>query len=381
MSAVIIRMASIWRHPHSQFWTACFRDGDGRQRRYSTKTTNRKLALRLASEYEKAARSKRTLHQLEKTLRAFHEELSGETGRYSLRSFCEEWLEEKRPSVSKGTREFYQSVVAKIIDYLGLKADRPLAEVTSSDLVKLRNALAEKISAATVNHNLVGIRMLFRDAKRLGRVAENPAEFLKPIRARELRETRRPFTIPELQKLLAAASPEWRSMIKLGLYTSQRLGDIALLRWNQIDLVREELRLSARKTGKTIVLPVAGPLRAHLLSLPSSDDPQAFVHPKAALAYQKKNSVTLLSWQFAQLLESVGLRQPGQPKETGERRRLYPLSFHSLRHTAVSFLKEAGIPQAVVLELAGHASSKMSARYTHVGREALELAAQAMPVL
>jgi len=50
-----------------------------------------------------------------------------------------------------------------------------------------------------------------------------------------------------------------------------------------------------------------------------------------------------------------------------------------LRHTAVSLLKEAEIPQAVVQELVGHDSEQMSALYTHVGRETLERAAAALP--
>jgi site-specific recombinase XerD len=57
------------------------------------------------------------------------------------------------------------------------------------------------------------------------------------------------------------------------------------------------------------------------------------------------------------------------------------LSFHSLRHTAVSLLKDAGIPQAVVQELIGHDSKAMSALYTHVGREALEKAVAKLPKL
>ena len=54
-------------------------------------------------------------------------------------------------------------------------------------------------------------------------------------------------------------------------------------------------------------------------------------------------------------------------------------SFHSLRHTAVSLLKDAGIPDAVVMALVGHESAAMSHRYTHVGKEALARAAASMP--
>ena len=47
-------------------------------------------------------------------------------------------------------------------------------------------------------------------------------------------------------------------------------------------------------------------------------------------------------------------------KEEGRRRRNEGLSCHSLRHTAVTLLKEAGIPQAVVMELVGHDNEEMS---------------------
>ena len=55
------------------------------------------------------------------------------------------------------------------------------------------------------------------------------------------------------------------------------------------------------------------------------------------------------------------------------------LSFHCLRHTAVTLLKEAGVPQAVTMELIGHDSPEISQHYTHVGIEALKKAAAALP--
>ena len=51
------------------------------------------------------------------------------------------------------------------------------------------------------------------------------------------------------------------------------------------------------------------------------------------------------------------------------------LTFHNLCHTAVSLLKDAGVPDAVVMALVGHESAAMSHRYTHVGKEALSRAA------
>jgi len=55
-------------------------------------------------------------------------------------------------------------------------------------------------------------------------------------------------------------------LIRFGLYTGQRLADLATLTWAQIDLERDEIRLSIRKTGKSTLIPIAQPLREHLLT-------------------------------------------------------------------------------------------------------------------
>ena len=49
---------------------------------------------------------------------------------------------------------------------------------------------------------------------------------------------RRPFTKPEIRKLLKVADFEWRGIILCGLYTGLRISDIALLTWENLDLVK-----------------------------------------------------------------------------------------------------------------------------------------------
>ena len=201
-------MASIWKHPKSKYWTACFRDAQGQQRRISTKSTDRKEARKLADEFEKALRHKRTLRQLQRTLDRFHEELSGEkVVRVSLRSYGVEWLEAKEPSVCLSSRSFYRKALTKLIEYLGSKADQPLSEITRTNLVGFRNSLAKRLSPATVNHDLVALKMLFRSARRDGYLADDPAEFVDPVKGvdAERNTKRRPFTVPELQAVLSVA--------------------------------------------------------------------------------------------------------------------------------------------------------------------------------
>ena len=55
---LILTMASVWRHPKSQFWTACFTDDNGRQLKRSTKLTDRNKATLMAQKFEADYRMK-----------------------------------------------------------------------------------------------------------------------------------------------------------------------------------------------------------------------------------------------------------------------------------------------------------------------------------
>jgi hypothetical protein len=48
-------MSSIWKHPKSPFWTACFTDGNGKQVKRSTKLRDPKLAMEAARNLERLA--------------------------------------------------------------------------------------------------------------------------------------------------------------------------------------------------------------------------------------------------------------------------------------------------------------------------------------
>jgi integrase len=237
-----------------------------------------------------------------------------------------------------------------------------------------------------VNHGVKFLRMVFRAAREDATIADNPAEFVRVVKAVGQRNSRRPFTLPELRALLSVADEEWKSMILFGLYSGQRLGDVARLTLANLDLQAGELRLATAKTGKRIIQPLAGPLKAHVESLPVTDDPQAPIHPRAFETVHRQGKTGGLSNQFAVLLSQAGLRGKAPHRKThGQGRGIKSssggLSFHCLRHTAVSLLKEAGVPAATVMELVGHDSAQMSEHYTHIGSESLRKAAEAFPDL
>jgi integrase len=186
----------------------------------------------------------------------------------------------------------------------------PALEITKQDVVAFRHSLVGQVSAKTVNHDLKALKMLFKSARRDSAITEDPTEFVEAVRKERGIKIKRPFTLSELRSVLDLANDEWRSMILFGLYTGQRLGDIATLRWNNLDLPRGELRLSTRKTGKAIILPLAASLRKQIeCLLTSSNEPSAPVQPKAFDLVERQRKTGNLSNQFADLLAAAGLRQ------------------------------------------------------------------------
>ena len=382
-------MASVWKHPKSRFWFARYLSKDGRWRNASTKTTERKAALKIADEYETAAKARRTASQARRVLSRLHAEITGEVlPSSSVHAFVANWLREKK-GTAKATQVFYENSTSQFLDHLGTLADDELSMISKENIVAFRNALLERLSAKAANHHLKVVKMLFRAAKRDGFIVDNPSEFVETVKEKaHERKRRRPFTLDQIRAVLAVADDEWRSMILFGLYTGQRIGDIARLTWANVDLDKGQIRLITQKTGAPLLIPMAAPLREHIECLPAPDarPDLAPLHSRACALVEKQGKSGTLSNQFADLLALAGLRvKKSHRATTGEgragRHETETLSFHSLRHTAVTLLKEAGIPAAVVQKLIGHESAQISELYTTVGEEALATAAASFPAL
>ena len=379
-------MAYLRHLPRSPFWIAGFNLPDGRRTQRSTKTADRKLATKLAAQWEDAASKRITEAQARRVLSDIHEQIHGERlASPSVTEYVTQWLGRKQGETAAVTLSAYRHAADEFTAFLADKAGQPIHYVTPAQVAAWRDTAASKATPRTANNKLKVVRTLFQSAWREGLLTDNPAAKVSSLKTGEA--TRRAFTLDELKAILRVASQEWRGMILAGLYTGQRLKDIASLTWANVDTERGEIRLATSKTGRRQVIPIAKPLRAYLDELPAGDNPHAPLFPSAYPLGMRPGGSSPLSQQFHDLLVSAGFAKPRPPerKSTGKGRNTpreqSEISFHSLRHTATSLLKAAGVSESVTRDIIGHESAEVSRHYTHVDEDAKRAAIAKLPDL
>jgi hypothetical protein len=76
--------------------------------------------------------------------------------------------------------------------------------------------------------------------------------------------------------------------------------------------------------------------------------------------------------------ETAGISTTSERSGAGIRRHVVA-GFHSLRHSAVSLMREAGAAQSISQAIVGHNSPEVHALYTHADEDALRRAVSALP--
>ena len=298
----------------------------------------------------------------------------------SIKGWCEKWLETKSIEAEHSTHARYERIIERFIDSIGAKAKRDLSTLQAVDISRFRDREAKELSRATANLSVKVLRVCFGEAVKQGLLATNPAVRVPVLKTSD-KSARRAFTMGEIKRILKACGDdvEWRGLVLFGLYLGQRLGDLAKLTWRAVDLDSGEVAFTARKTGRRIVLPLVQPLLDYLEALSATDNPNAYIFPRAASA---KRTGTL-SNQFREIMTDAGLVEARSHEATkqgrSQARETSELSFHSLRHSAVTMLKASGLSDVFAREIVGHESAAVSRQYTHLSTDDLRAAMERLP--
>jgi len=323
--------------------------------------------------------------------RALHAGLGISTVSGSVEDTIKKWVERQSRVVRKTTAQSYENTVKRFLSFLGERSKLPLHRITREDIEGFQETETKITAASTAYLKIKTLRIFFKDAMIRGLLSTNPTLGVKKTTEDSKRTGRRPFNLEQLKAIEKQCKDagEWRGIFLFGLYTGQRLADIANLQWHNLNMEGPEAKWTVsfitRKTGRQ--MDIASPLRDYILEeLESSDDEDAFLFATSASKTAKGKSGTL-SNEFRKILKSAGIvktladKNPKNPKGRTAKREESIYSFHSLRHSAVSLMKNAGISPEIVRDIIGHDSPAVSSIYTHISHEAKSSALSAMPAI
>lgn len=254
-------------------------------------------------------------------------------------------------------------------------------------------------TASTYNNRVCVLREICRVLAEDAGVIDDPWADVRLLA--DDSHTRREFTREELVRIVDSAAHEecggvrveWHLLFLLGIYTGQRLGDCCTLRWCDVKADRKVIQLIPRKTrkhmkGVPVTIPIHPELDAALAKArmrgesaadgrdsTASGDP---VLPQLSTWYLKGEH-----WRISRGLEEIFKRAKivTSIKIEGRRTATPDATFHSLRHSFVSFAVNGGVPLPVVQSIVGHSSNAMTRHYYHENVEALRSAVAAIPSL
>ncbi len=367
-------------------WYAAYYRADGTRAFKSTGTPDKKLATRIMLQFEEAEKQAKqerlTMKRVRDTLSEIYASVHGEElPSDETESFLNQWIERKQSELAESSYVNYQKTIEAFLEFIGPRKDKPLDAITKTIVTDWRDSLLKRVSPGTARKEIKILRAAFNDAVREGRARENPAAHVK-LKKNAGRQ-RVNFTDLQIMTLLTKANQEWQAMILTCYYTGARLGDIASLNWDNVDLNAMEIHFSAIKTGQGMNLPLSDQLHECLIKLPSYDTGGP-VFPEAHATFVRAGTSSL-SRQFRKIMYDAGLAEKPTHKKTGDgrdaKRETSKYSFHCLRHSFVSNLKMSGAGDSIAKELAGHSSDAVSRIYTHGDGKVLRAAVNKLPKL
>jgi integrase len=199
---------------------------------------------------------------------------------------------------------------------------------------------SETVSAGTVAKEFATLRHALQLAVEWELLTVNPAQGAK---LPKVSEGRTRYLSPTEFKAALEAAPDWmRGPMALAAFTGMRRGEILGLCWKDVDLENQRVYLTETKNGTLRVLALNGLAVQVLKSLPEGN-PGELVFPEVNGAH--------LSVYTRRVFASVGIEDA---------------SFHSLRHTAASWLVMEGVDLYAVGRILGHKTPRMTQRYAHL---------------
>ena len=173
--------------------------------------------------------------------------------------FSATWVAENEISWRRSNRRTIDDILKRHL--LPAFGEKVVGQITKSDILTFRSTLskvpgrkAETLSAKRINAILAPLRQILNEAA--DRFNFTTAfRNIKPLKV--LKSDVEPFTMEEVQKILAAIRSDFRNYMTVRFFTGMRTGEVDGLKWQYVDfercqiLVRETIVAGEEDTTKT----------------------------------------------------------------------------------------------------------------------------------
>ena len=171
------------------------------------------------------------------------------------------------------------------------------------------------------------------------------------------------LTFDQFNSLMEHAPRFTKLILATAFYTGMRAGEILSLTWDKIDMEGRSIRLLATDTKdkEPRRIPIGEELYSIFKSIPHA------LHDNHVFLFKGK-PVKDIRTGLKMACEAAGIPY-GRFTKDG-------FVFHDLRHTFNTFMRRAGVPESVIMEITGHSTREMFDRYNTVDgddkRQAIE---------
>ncbi|WP_414039245.1 site-specific integrase [Acidithiobacillus sp. M4-SHS-6] len=279
-----------------------------------------------------------------------------ENRQYTLNEALNRYEQEVLPGKSNNAQTKEPSTIKNLRDSLG---GIPLTEITGAVLSQTIRDWnnSKRWSANTVRIHLSLLSFLYNVARKEWDMPEliNPASLVRRPRLPKGRDRR--LVDDEESRLLrecALTNPELADIARFAIETAMRQGEIISMTWDNVHLDRHTVFLPRTKDPRLVSESRTVPL--------SEVAEMCLVRQRERLRSPSPSSAV---WTYTQ----EGLRSSYNKARI--RAGIVGMTFHDLRHEAISRLGDEEVPVMTIQAITGHKSMQMLKRYMHVSTRTL----------
>jgi len=272
----------------------------------------------------------------------------------TVRQHWDKW-QAKRLGLKEISDLTAESQAHLIRPFMNVYGSRPLRSITSEDVEAFYLTRIREVSAGTMTITHHHLKAMFNQATDAGLIARNPMKKVSAPKGDT--DPRKPLEKRHIKALLSYVEdkPFLGRMVRLALQTGLRRGEMAALRWSDVDL-----ELGIIHIERTIVK-VAGVEMEKKpktkKSIRSIRLPKALVQELAAVAGKPHEPVLVTSWGGRPTLTYMSTTMKDALRAIGLED---GYCLHSTRHSHATHLLREKLPIKAISERLGHANVEVT---------------------